>query len=78
MSNYFVIGKDGIPEILDILEILDIPEILDILNILDFLLILNILEILDTRRSGRYTPILLAPAEGWGPFAGPAGAFGPH
>ena len=27
-----------------------------------------------TRRSGRYAPILLAPAEGWGPF-GPLGAL---
>ena len=26
------------------------------------------------RRSGRYVPILLAPAEGWGPF-GPLGAL---
>ena len=27
-----------------------------------------------TRRSGRYAPIILAPAEGWGPF-GPLGAL---
>ena len=33
-----------------------------------------ILTFVDTRRSGRYAPILLAPAEGWGPF-GPLGAL---
>ena len=32
------------------------------------------MPILDTRRSGCYAPILLAPAEGWGPF-GPLGAL---
>ena len=32
--------------------------------------------IFGTRRSGCYVPILLAPAEGWGPF-GPLGPFGP-
>ena len=30
-----------------------------------------------TRRSGRYAPILLAPAEGWGPIGALLGAFGP-
>ena len=30
-------------------------------------------EIFETRRSGHYAPILLAPAEGWGPF----GPWGP-
>ena len=28
----------------------------------------NLGEYGNTRRSGRYAPILLAPAEGWGPF----------
>ena len=39
--------------------------------------------VLQTRRSGRYAPILLAPAEGWGALRAPRalrallGAFGP-
>ena len=28
----------------------------------------NLVNIKKTRRYGRYAPILLAPAEGWGPF----------
>ena len=34
------------------------------------------ISIWNTRRSGCYAPILLAPAEGWGPF-GPLGPCGP-
>ena len=40
-------------------------------------------DIITTRRSGRYAPILLAPAEGWGALQAPRarqallGAFGP-
>ena len=44
----------------------------------------NISKFNITRSSGRYVPILLAPAEGWGPFGPPRalwallGAFGPQ
>ena len=34
-------------------------------------------EYIKTRRSGRYTPILLAPVEGWGALHALLGAFGP-
>ena len=32
----------------------------------------NIKQYNTTRRSGHYAPILLAPAEVWGPFLGPS------
>ena len=37
-------------------------------------MLLLYMQIWFTRRSGHYAPILLAPAEGWGPF-GPLGAM---